>query len=189
MRRHTPNPGLRWSLCVPPRRGRYQTDASRKPPPDVARLGLRLDGFAVKQNLSASHVTTYTTPKIFLISPVDIATILLIIKEIIDRIIKIVTDLINYKILAKPGELPMLRNCLSALLNSQLSNFSGIKDSPKIKQQKTVSRICTLRFEPCEDRTMLSVSPLGYDTTAHWGSGVVYTINWLNSNGENNGNN
>ena len=24
---------------------------------------------------------------------------------------------------------------------------------------------------------------------SHWGSGVVYTINWLNSNGENNGNN
>ena len=83
----------------------------------------------------------------------------------------------------------MLRNCLSALLNSLSNNFSGEKDSRKIKRQKAVSYSRSLRFEPCEDRTMLSVSPLGYDTTAHWGSGVVYTINWLNSNGENNGNN
>ncbi|MBR0238186.1 MAG: LamG domain-containing protein, partial [Thermoguttaceae bacterium] len=63
----------------------------------------------------------------------------------------------------------MLRNCLSALLNSLSNNFSGEKDSRKIKRQKTVSRTRTLRFEPCEDRTMLSVSPFNSeDVTALW---------------------
>ena len=74
----------------------------------------------------------------------------------------------------------MLRNCLSALLNSQLSNFSGIKDSPKIKRQKAVSYSRSLRFEPCEDRTMLSVSPFNSgDVTAHW----TFDVNTEDTNG------
>ena len=63
----------------------------------------------------------------------------------------------------------MLRNCLSALLNSLSSNVSGKNDSPKRKRQKAVSYSRSLRFEPCEDRTMLSVSPFNSeDVTAHW---------------------
>ena len=74
----------------------------------------------------------------------------------------------------------MLRNCLSALLNSLSNNFSGEKDSPKRKRQKTVSRTRTLRFEPCEDRTMLSVSPFNSgDVTAHW----TFDVNTEDTNG------
>ncbi|MBQ3349862.1 MAG: hypothetical protein IJG38_05635, partial [Thermoguttaceae bacterium] len=74
----------------------------------------------------------------------------------------------------------MLRNCLSALLNSLSNNFSGEKDSRIIKRQKTVSRTRTLRFEPCEDRTMLSVSPFNSeDVTAHW----TFNTNTEDTNG------
>ena len=74
----------------------------------------------------------------------------------------------------------MLRNCLSALLNSLSFNYSEEKDSRKIKRQKIVSRSRTLRFEPCEDRTMLSVSPFNSeDVTAHW----TFDVNTEDTNG------
>ncbi|MBR0236855.1 MAG: hypothetical protein IJQ39_02065, partial [Thermoguttaceae bacterium] len=74
----------------------------------------------------------------------------------------------------------MLRNYLSVLLNSLTNNFSGKNDSPKRKRQKTVSRSRTLRFEPCEDRTMLSVSPFNSeDVTAHW----TFDVNTEDTNG------
>ncbi len=63
----------------------------------------------------------------------------------------------------------MLRNCLSSLLNWLSSSSCGKDVSLKRKRQKAISYSRTLRFEPCEDRTMLSVSPFNSeDVTAHW---------------------